>query len=323
MTAVAWLIMGIAALIGGAELVERGGSRLAARLGVPPLVIGLTVVSIGTSTPELAVGIEAVLRGSGSLAVGNIAGTNTLNILLILGLSALLKPLALSVRTVRFGLPMMIVAAVALMAMAWDGFLTRAEGAVLVGAALVFTVMIVRLARLESRAVRAEFAREYGAPREGRATRDVAWHFALLVGGIAMIVVGAEWLVDGAVQLARMLGVSDAFIGLTVVAIGTSSPELVTTVIGTLRNTRDIAIGNLLGSSIYNIILILGVTCLIPPSGIDVDPDLVGVDLPVMTAVTLVCVPVFVSGHRVTRLEGALFVGAYVAYLTYLVLTRT
>jgi cation:H+ antiporter len=323
MIAVAWLIMGIAALIGGAELLERGGSRLAARLGVPPLVIGLTVVSIGTSTPELAVGIEATLRGSGSLAVGNIAGTNTLNILLILGLSALLKPLAVSVRTVRFGLPMMIVAAVALMAMAWDGFLTRAEGAVLVGAALVFTVMIVRLARLESRAVRAEFAREYGAPREGRATRDVAWHFALLVGGIAMIVVGAEWLVDGAVQLARMLGVSDAFIGLTVVAIGTSSPELVTTVIGTLRNTRDIAIGNLLGSSIYNIILILGVTCLIPPSGIDVDPDLVGVDLPVMTAVTLVCVPVFVSGHRVTRLEGALFVGAYVAYLTYLVLTRT
>jgi cation:H+ antiporter len=323
MIAVAWLIMGIAALIGGAELLERGGSRLAARLGVPPLVIGLTVVSIGTSTPELAVGIEAALRGSGSLAVGNIAGTNTLNILLILGLSALLKPLALSVRTVRFGLPMMIVAAVALMAMAWDGFLTRAEGAVLVGAALVFTVMIVRLARLESRAVRAEFAREYGAPREGRATRDVAWHFALLVGGIAMIVVGAKWLVDGAVQLARMLGVSDAFIGLTVVAIGTSSPELVTTVIGTLRNTRDIAIGNLLGSSIYNIILILGVTCLIPPSGIDVDPDLVGVDLPVMTAVTLVCVPVFVSGHRVTRLEGALFVGAYVAYLTYLVLTRT
>jgi cation:H+ antiporter len=323
MIAVAWLIMGIAVLIGGAELLERGGSRLAARLGVPPLVIGLTVVSIGTSTPELAVGIEATLRGSGSLAVGNIAGTNTLNILLILGLSALLKPLAVSVRTVRFGLPMMIVAAVALMAMAWDGFLTRAEGAVLVGAALVFTVMIVRLARLESRAVRAEFAREYGAPREGRATRDVAWHFALLVGGIAMIVVGAKWLVDGAVQLARMLGVSDAFIGLTVVAIGTSSPELVTTVIGTLRNTRDIAIGNLLGSSIYNIILILGVTCLIPPSGIDVDPDLVGVDLPVMTAVTLVCVPVFVSGHRVTRLEGALFVGAYVAYLTYLVLTRT
>jgi cation:H+ antiporter len=141
--------------------------------------------------------------------------------------------------------------------------------------------------------------------------------------GIAVVVIGSEWLVDGAVAIARMLGVSDTFIGLTVVAIGTSSPELVTTVVATLRNNRDIAVGNLLGSSVYNVLLILGVTCLVPPSGIHIDPDLIRVDIPVMTAATLVCVPVLWSGRRVTRLEGALFVGAYIAYLTYLVLART
>jgi cation:H+ antiporter len=228
MSAVGWFIMGIAALIGGAELVVHGGSRLAARLGVPPIVIGLTIVSIGTSTPELAVGIEAGLEGSGSLAVGNIAGAITFNLLFILGLSALLKPLAVSVRTIRFGLPTMIVVAVALMAMAWNGVLARVEGAVLVGAALIYTVMIVRLTRRESRAVRAEFAREYGTPRDGRAPRDIVWNLGALAVGITVTVVGSEWLVDGAVQLARMLGVSDAFIGLTVVTFGTSSPELVT-----------------------------------------------------------------------------------------------
>jgi cation:H+ antiporter len=323
MSAVGWFIMGIAALIGGAELVVHGGSRLAARLGVPPIVIGLTIVSIGTSTPELAVGIEAGLEGSGSLAVGNIAGAITFNLLFILGLSALLKPLAVSVRTIRFGLPTMIVVAVALMAMAWNGVLSRVEGAVLVGAALIYTVMIVRLTRRESRAVRAEFAREYGTPRDGRAPRDIVWNLGALAVGITVTVVGSEWLVDGAVELARMLGVSDAFIGLTVVTFGTSSPELVTTVVGTLRNTRDIAIGNLLGSSVYNILLILGVTCLVAPSGVHVGPDLTRVGLPVMTAVTVACVPVFVSGRRVTWLEGVLFVGGYVAYLTYLVLTRT
>jgi cation:H+ antiporter len=181
----------------------------------------------------------------------------------------------------------------------------------------------MRWTRRESRATRREFAAEYRKPRDGHAAREIARDVALLVVGIALVVVGAGWLVDGAEDLARMIGVSDAVIGLTVVAIGTSAPELVTTIIGTLRNNRDIAIGNLLGSSIYNIFAILGVTCLIPSTGLAVDPELVRIDLPVMTAVALVCVPVFLTGRRVSRLEGALFVGAYVAYLSYLVFART
>jgi cation:H+ antiporter len=322
MIATAWLVLGLAALIVGAELITRAGSRLAARLGIPPLVIGLTVVSLGTSTPELAVGIEAARVDAGSLAVGNIAGTNLVNLLLILGLSALIEPLALHLQTVRFDLPVMTAAAVTLTALAWDGELTRADGFVLVGAALGYTALVLHWTRHESRAIRREFAEEYGKPPDGRAL-EIVRDLALLTAGIVAVVLGAVWLVDGAEDLARMLGVSDAVIGLTIVAVGTSAPELVTTMVGTLRRNRDIAIGNLLGSSIYNIFAILGVTCLVPSGGLRIDPALVRVDLPLMTAVALVCVPVFVSGRRVSRLEGALFVGGYTAYSGYLVLART
>lgn len=322
MIATGWLLLGLILLIGGAELIVRGGSRVAAYLGIRPIIIGLTIVSVGTSTPELAVGIEAALHDAGSLAVGNIAGTNIVNILLILGMSALLRPLALERLTLRFDLPVMTVAALAMLALSLDGTLTRLEGAVLVLSAVVYTGALVAWSRQESRQVRAEYRSEYGVAPSRRAAGDVAYAALMLVGGIGTIVVGSDWLVTGAVDLARMLGVSDAFIGLTIVAVGTSSPELVTTVIGTLKNDRDIAIGNLLGSSIYNILAILGITCLVPAGGIDVGPNLIRVDIPVMTAVALVSIPVFVSGRRVTRAEGLFFVTAYAVYLGYLLLTR-
>ncbi len=322
MGAVAWCLFGLVALVAGSELLVRGGTRFAALLGVPPILIGLTIVSIGTSMPELAVGIEAALQGSGSLAVGNIAGTNTFNILFILGLSALLAPLTLEMRTLRFDLPMMTAAALALVAMAWDGVLTRMEGAFLVAAGVAYTVGVVSAARREGRAVKADFAREYGVAPKRPSGRGIALSFAALVAGIAVIVVGAEWLVDGAIDLARMMGVSDAFIGLTVVAIGTSAPELVTTVVSTLRQERDIAVGNLIGSSVYNILIILGVTVLVPSSGIAVEANLIRVDLPVMGMAALVCAPVFLSGRRVSRIEGAAFVAAYLAYMTYLITAR-
>lgn len=322
LTAIGLSVAGIAVLVLGAELLVRGGTRLAARLRVSPMVIGLTVVSLGTSMPELAVGIEAALHGAGSLAVGNIAGTNTFNILFILGLSALIDPLALRSQTVRMDLPVMIAAALALLVLAWDGVLSRADGAVLVAGSLAYTAVILRAARQESPAVREAYASEYESPGAERGARGLIVGVAALAGGIAIIVVGADWLVDGASSLARMLGVSDALIGLTVVAIGTSSPELATTVVATLRKSRDIAVGNLLGSSAYNILFVLGATSLVPSSGVPVERVLVRVDIPVMAAVTLLCVPVFMSGRRVTRVEGGLFMAAYVAYLAYLLLTR-
>ena len=312
MSALAWCFLGLVALVAGAEMVVRGGSRLAGLIGIPPILIGLTIVAVGTSTPELAVGIEAALHGNGSLAVGNIAGTNTLNILFILGLSALLMPLSLEMRTLRFGLPVMTVAALALLAMAWNGVLTRVEGALLVTGGILYTGAIIRWARRESRAVIAEFSKEYPVPPPNGGLRKAGPSLSLLVAGIVVIVIGADWLVAGAVDLARMMGVSDAFIGLTVVAIGTSSPELVTTVVSTLRQERAIAVGNLIGT----------MTAMAPAGGIVVEPALIHVDIPVMSAAAIACIPVFLSGRRVSRAEGGAFVVAYLAYLTYLVVAR-
>lgn len=322
MTALLWCAVGLLLLICGAELIIRGGTHFAARLGVSPLVIGLTIVAIGTSTPELAVGIDAALQDEGELAVGNIAGTNMVNILLILGLSAVLRPLAIRTRTVRFDLPVVVIASAMLMAMAWDGSLSRMDGALLTMAGLGYTFAIVRIASHESRSG-AGFAQDFTDGSESSPANGTGWSFAALILGIALSVLGAEWLVDGAVALAREWHVSDAFIGLTIVAIGTSSPELVTTVISTVRNTRDIAIGNLLGSSVYNILFILGITCLVPSGGIAIGRELILIDIPLMTAMALLCIPVFMSGREVSRAEGALFVSAYIAYLTYLIIVRT
>lgn len=319
--AIVWIGVGLAALIAGAELLVRGGAALAGRLGISPLLIGLTVVALGTSTPELAVGIEAAIQGNGSLAIGNIAGTNTVNILLILGLSAALQPLAIQMQTLRLELPAIVIAAATLLAFAWDGTLSRLEGLVLVTMGVIFTLAVIRAARRESLRVKLEFAREFGPRRF--ANRQATTEMLMLAVGLVIIVVGADWLVGGAVDLARLWNVSDAFIGLTIVAIGTSAPELVTTIISTIRGERDIAIGNLIGSSVYNILVILGVTCLIPADGVDVSSHLIRIDIPVMLGVALLCIPVFVSGRQISRIEGGLFVSTYVAYLSYLIIQRT
>ncbi|WP_194395706.1 calcium/sodium antiporter [Microbacterium atlanticum] len=325
----AWLgvLVGLVALIIGAELVVRYGARLARRLGVPPIVVGLTIVSLGTSAPELAVGIDAVMRGVGSLAVGNIVGTNIVNLLLILGLSALLRPIAFGMQTLRLDLPAMAAASILLLiltltgAASDTGSLSRVDGVALLMLAVIYTVALVRATRRESVSVQREFAEEYPSTRRGPlATLGQA---GLLLVGIAVIVLGASWLVDGAVELAEALGVSDAIIALTIVAVGTSAPELATTIVSTIRGDRDIAIGNLIGSSTYNLTAILGASLLFADQPLPLDPDLVFVDLPIMTLVALVCIPVFLTGRRVTRVEGGFFVAAYVCYLAYLLIART
>lgn len=285
------------------------------------------MVSIGTSMPELTVGVVSAAEGSGALAVGNIAGTNIANLLLVLGLSALLLPLTIEMRTLRFELPVMAMAALLLWALAADGVLSRLDGLILLVAAIVYTVVLIRTARRESREFATEFAAAYTANAAGHAVpandRRTILYVGMTLGGIAAVVLGAEWLVDAAVGMARGFGVSDAFIGLTVVAIGTSAPELVTTIVSTLRNERDIAIGNLLGSSIYNILLILGITCLVPTHGLALPRSLVRIDIPIMVTVVLVCIPIFISGRRVHRAEGAAMVVAYLSFLAFVLATQT
>lgn len=319
-------VTGLAVLIYAAELVVRGGSQLALSLGIRPLILGITVVAIGTSTPELAVGLTAASSGSGGIAVGNIAGTNMVNLLLILGLSALIRPLPLHLQTLKLDLPMMLVATLLMTALAWDGLLSRMDGAIMLTVAIIYTYALLRISRRESQRVRQEFREEYGADaiaKQLSQAENRSIQLGILLAGIALSVLGAHWLVSGAVDLARSFGWSESIIGLTIVAIGTSAPELVTTMYGTWKNERDVAIGNLMGSSIYNILAILGFICLIPSQSIVVERDLLTFDIPLLAGLMLICIPVFVSGSRISRPEGGIFVCLYLGYLSWLLLIRT
>lgn len=317
------IILGLGALVGGAEMVVRHGAHLARGIGVPPILVGLTIVSIGTSAPELAVGIDAFRNDAGSLAIGNIAGTNIVNLLLILGLTAAIRPLVLQLQTLRVDLPMMAGAALLTMALAADRMFTVLDGVILLLAAVGYTAVIAVRTRRENQRVVAEFEHGYPAEPRGRVHAGLTLlRLLLLVIGIAVIVIGAQWLVDGATGLAVQAGVTDAVIGLTIVAIGTSAPELATTLISTFRGDRDIAVGNLIGSSTYNLTLILGASLLFTGAGAPIDPALVWIDLPIMTAVALLCVPVFLTGLRVSRAEGIAFVTGYAIYLGVLLIVR-
>ncbi|WP_066903766.1 calcium/sodium antiporter [Millisia brevis] len=335
MSDVLLILAGLIGLVVGAEVLVRGGSAIAARLGVSPLLIGLTVVSIGTSLPELAVGVDAARLGAGPLAIGNIAGTNIVNLLLILGLSAAMIPLALGRQTVRLDLPVMVGSALLLLLLSLNGSLSRLDGFILLAVAIVYTAVVIRVELRSRAAARATASDPVGPDRppagDGPDADDGAdapsgssaplWRAVLqLVGGIAVVVFAADWLVKGSISVASDLGVSEAFIGLTIVAIGTSAPELVTTIVSTIRGDRDLAIGNLVGSSVYNVTLILGASALVMP--LEVTDELIRIDLPLMAAVALLCVPVFLTGRRISRLEGIAFVLAYVVYLAVLIAFR-
>lgn len=326
MGAVLLFVLGIALLVTGAELVVRGASHMATTFGISPMVIGLTIVSIGTSTPELAVGIVAGTQGKGGLAVGNIAGTNVLNLLFILGLSALLRPLPLRLQIFKLELPVIVFAATLMTYLAWDGVLSAFDGVILLVVGVFYTVTLIFVTRNASRRAKKEFHEDYGphtVPPTQPTWRGKVMYVAALLAGITLTVVGAELLVRGAVDIAQSLGVSSTIIGLTIVAIGTSAPELVTTIISTIKDDRDVAVGNLLGSSIYNILVILSIPCIISPGGLPVERQLLWVDIPLMAGVAIGAIPVFVTGKHISRLEGGFGVALYLAYLAWLILFRT
>jgi cation:H+ antiporter len=313
------IVAGLAGLLVGADLLVRGGAALASRLGVRPIVIGLTVVALGTSLPELAIGIDAVRQGSPGLAVGNIVGTTLVNILFILGFSALIRPIAFERRTLRFDLPAMTGATLALWLLALDGSLTRVDGTILCLGGAAYTAGVIWTSRQESASVRADYASHYERPTD-RGRRGFLLRVLTLFAGMGLVLVGAEFLVDGSIEVARSLEVSEATIGLTVIALGTSAPELVTTLTSTVGGDRDIAVGNLLGSSVYNIALILGIAVLAAPADVQIPQEVVAADLLILAVVALITVPVVLSGQRISRLEGGAFVAAYLGYLVWLIL---
>lgn len=316
-----YFIAGMAFLILGAEALVKGASRLAAVLGISPLVIGLTVVAFGTSSPELAVSIKAALSGQASIAVGNVVGSNIFNVLFILGLSAVIVPLVVSQQLVRLDVPLMIAFSVIVLFFSLDGKFGRTDGLILVASLVIYVGFLVYQSRRESAEVKVEYAEEFGIA--GRAGRKWSINILLVLSGLALLVLGSRWLVDSAVSFAQYLGISELIVGLTIVAAGTSLPEVVTSVIAAIRGERDIAVGNIVGSNIFNLMGVLGFASIVAPTGIEVSPAVSRFDIPVMIVVAFACLPIFFTGGVISRKEGALFLGYYVIYTLYLILAAT
>ena len=315
-----WILVvsGLLLLIAGGEALVRGASGLALLAKLTPAVIGLTIVAAGTSTPELVVSIDSALRGNSEIALGNVVGSNIFNIAAILGIAALVRPLRVMGSTVKMEWPVMLLASLQLFLLARDGQVDRVEGAFLVTALVVITTYAVWVARHASTPDEAEGYTELVTASSGaRGAKAVAVHVLAIGVGVGLLALGSSLLVDGAVGIATRLGVSTTVIGLTIVAAGTSTPELVTSVVASLRGRDDIAIANVVGSNIFNIFGILGLTTVIHP--LAVPEAILARDLWWMLGATVLLFPLMWTGLRIRRLEGALLVAGFIAYLALLI----
>ena len=318
LTHVVFFVLGLGALVLGAELLVRGASKIALSLGISPLVVGLTIVAMGTSSPEVAVSVGAALGGQTDIAVGNVVGSNIFNVLFILGISAVITPLVVHSQIIRQEVPIMIGASLILAVMIVGGQLSRLESALLLVLLVAYLVFLVRQSRAETSAVRDEYAS--GVPRTGEWDSHWAVQVLLIVVGLGLLVLGSNWLVDAAVAFARVLGVSDLVIGLTIIAAGTSMPEVATSIMAAIRGQRDIAVGNVIGSNTFNILGCLGISGVVSHAGLDIAPAVLNFDVWVMIAVAVACLPVFLLGRRIGRRRGLLFLGYYAAYVVYLIM---
>lgn len=315
-----YLIFGLGLLYAGAQTLISGGAGLALRLGLTPLVIGLTVIAYGTSSPEMVVSLQAALSGNGAISIGNVVGSNICNIALILGACALISPLKASSQIIGREIPIMIAVSVLLCIFLYtgDGYLSRWEGAVLFAGIVIYTVTTVRAARRESAdsALQAESSSDVPARGSTEKKPGLALSIALTLGGLVILVAGSHFFVDGAVTLAEGWGISQTVIGLTIVAVGTSMPEFATSMVAAIRKNSDVAVGNIVGSNIFNIIGILGLCAMIRPMQA---PAISLVDLVVMLALAVLLLPLCKSGGKIGRGEGALLLAAYAGYMWWLI----
>jgi cation:H+ antiporter len=315
------LIVGLGLLIVGAEFLVRGASKLAAAVGLSPLIIGLTVVAYGTSSPEMAVSVLAAREGQADLALGNVVGSNIFNVLFILGVSALITPLVISRQLIRIDVPIMIGVSLLTLFLALDGKISTLDGIIFVAGIVAYSAFQIYYGRKEEKAKNevTQFKKEKVTP--GQWLLNIVY----IVGGLTLLVVGARWLVNGAIFIAQSFGVSELVIGLTIVAAGTSLPEVATSIVASIRGQRDIAVGNVVGSNIFNILAVLGFSTLFSRGGvgINVAESALRFDIPVMIAVALACLPIFFTGRVIARWEGFVFLGYYVVYTVYLILAAT
>ncbi len=318
------MIVGLIVLTIGAEALIRGGSGLAKAIGLPSLIIGLTVVAFGTSAPEVAVSIGAAYTGDPGIALGNAIGSNTFNILFILGISSIVAPLLVSTQLIRLDVPVMICVAGLAWIFALDGQIVRWEGLVLFGLLVLYTGTLITMGLRKGcdptdplpLCTAEEAAHPTPAPR-------ILPSIIFTIVGLVLLVVGARLLVSGATTLAQAMGVSDLLIGLTIVAAGTSLPEVATSLMAAIRGQRDIAVGNIVGSCIFNMLAVLGGAATVAPNPMGVESNALNLDFPVMMAATVVCLPLFITGGRISRWEGGLLFLAYAAYVVYLFLSAT
>lgn len=308
------LAVGLVLLVVGADLLVRGAARLAANFGIPSLVIGLTVVAFGTSAPELAVSVKAAFSGQAELAIANAVGSNIFNILFILGVAALISPLIISKQLIRQDVPIMVGVSVAALLFTLDGTINKIEAAALTIGLISYTFFLFYQGKKQG------VDSADGEVGELLKEKVPTWkNLLLVIGGLVLLVLGARWLVQSAVELATAWGVNEAVIGLTIVAAGTSLPEVVTSVVATLKGERDIAVGNVVGSCIFNILCVLGISGLVSPVALIAGEQLAQVDIPVMVGVAVLCVPLFFVGGTLDRIEGMLFLTLYVGYVWYLI----
>lgn len=311
------LVGGLVILTAGADVLVRGASGLALRFGISALVVGLTVVAFGTSAPEMAVSVAGALNGETDLAIGNVVGSNIFNILFILGVSALIVPLTVDRQMIRFDVPLMVFSALVMYAMSLNG-IQFIEGLFLFGGLLVYVAFQVVQSRKQSNQQKGEFEMEAALQPTQK-----AWVLVVFVlVGLVMLVVGSNFFVSGAVSLAKIWGVSDLVIGLTIVAAGTSLPEVATSLMAAFKGERDIAVGNVVGSNIFNIFGVLGTTALVSPNGLAVSEAAMKFDIPVMIAASLICIPFFWIGQVLNRWKGLFFFVGYVSYTSYLILSH-
>ncbi len=325
MTIALLLIGGLTILTLGAELLVRGASKLAAIARISPLVIGLTVVAYGTSAPEMTVSTITAIQGKTDIALGNVVGSNIFNVLFILGVSALIIPLTVNVQLLRFDVPLMIGVSCFSWVLAFDGRISVLDGSVLFAGLIAYTGWTVYASRRESGLVQQEFASEFGMPEppaSGSRGRQMLANLGLVLVGLACLVLGSKWFVDGATEIARLAGLSELAIGLTIVAAGTSLPEVATSVVAAIKGERDIAVGNVIGSNLFNILGVLGLSGILSgfsgTDGLVVSENALRFDIPVMIAAAIGCLPIFLTGRTIHRWEGAILLGYQVIYTAWL-----
>jgi cation:H+ antiporter len=321
-TVILLLLAGLVLLVVGAELLVRGASDVATRFGISPLIVGLTIVAYGTSSPEMAVSIQSGLAGNADIALGNVVGSNIFNVLMILGIAALIAPMMVANQLIRIDVPIRIGVSVLALVFGVDGKISRVDGIILFILAILYTAFQIYEGRKQSVASALQNS-ENGNFKQRITPQRLLINIGLILVGLVLLVLGSQFLINSSITIARVLGVSDLVIGLTIVAAGTSLPELASSVVASFKGEQDIAVGNVVGSNIFNILAVLGLSAAVSANGINVSEGTLSFDIPVMIAVAIACLPIFSSGQSISRWEGVLFLFYYVVYTGYLILQST